>query len=64
MVRDSEVEKAASSNGGPRVIGRGLHPVVLRCLPSTVAANAIENDPLMRDALISVWWDHPPSDEP
>ena len=62
MVRETEVEMASKPNSGPR--GRTLHPVVLRCLPSTVAANAIENDPLMRDALISVWWDSPPSDEP
>jgi hypothetical protein len=64
MVRDTELEIAGNSNCSPGAMGRTLHPLVLRCLPSSEAANELESDPLMRDALISVWWDQPPSDEP
>ncbi len=64
-MRNEEVETVKNSDCGPAEAGRTLHPLVLRYLPSTAAANMeeplwVEADPLGRDAPISVWWDQPP----
>lgn len=69
MVRDEEVAMAGASDRGAGMAGRTVRPLVLRRLPSNAAANEqqpswTEAEPEMREPLISVWWDHPPSDEP
>jgi hypothetical protein len=65
MVCDEDMEAVEVSDSGPATVGRPLHPLVMRYLPSTVAENEqepswVEADPVGWDAPISVWWDQPP----
>lgn len=69
MVRDEDVAMAGTSDRGPGMAGRTVRPLVLRRVPSNPAENGpdpswTDANPEMRDPLISVWWDQPPSDEP
>ena len=69
MVCEEDEVTAGNKDCGPGMARRGLHPRVKECLPSTEGTNAqepawFEADCLERDAPISVWWDHPPSNEP
>jgi hypothetical protein len=64
MGRDEEMDTPVSSDCGSGMAERALHPLVMRCLPSTVAQNGhelwIDAHLSEWDAPISVWWDHPP----
>ena len=69
MKRDENVGTTGASGRDTAVATRTLYPIVTRHLapPPAVARVTdpgwIEADPDGWEALISVWWDHPPSED-
>jgi hypothetical protein len=67
--KDVRAAAAVTSGRGNAVVGRTLYPVVTRRLTPPAAASTqdaawIEANPEEWDALISVWWDKPPCEDP
>jgi hypothetical protein len=67
--REKNLRTAINSGRGNAVTGRTLYPVVTPRLTSPAPGSGpdtswVDTNPEGWDALISVWWEHPPGGEP